>query len=290
MIALLSYVGGWRRDGLAGRLGLWGALGGALGFPFGQSLQAYHAWHRADFTTGFWQRWDPVINWWNMMETTFGLVLGAALGLGLWIHRRSIQPKEAAPDATAESRRRAGPGLWEWALALFHGALLLSGEFTDWPILGAYTELGLVMVAVPVLAVNAGRWWPFLLPLPLTLLPIVGKTLRELARQPEPWPLPVACVVFAVIPLAVAAAVAWRCAPVARRGIDVTSTGFSRVGLLVSAWTYFLLNLAFFRFPWPWEAWTTRTPNALIFSLCLAGLTWAAVHRRTPPSPAFSAP
>ena len=29
-------------------------------------------------------------NWWNMMETTFGAVMGAVLGLGLWLNRRRI--------------------------------------------------------------------------------------------------------------------------------------------------------------------------------------------------------
>ena len=43
LAGLLAYVGRWRRDGLAWRMGLWGALGGALGFPIGQCWQAFHA-------------------------------------------------------------------------------------------------------------------------------------------------------------------------------------------------------------------------------------------------------
>ncbi len=30
-------------------------------------------------------------------------------------------------------------------------------------------------------------------------------------------------------------------------------------------WFYFALNFAFFRFPWPWKPWTSRTPSAIIF-------------------------
>jgi hypothetical protein len=51
-----------------------------------------------------------------------------------------------------------------------------------------------------------------------------------------------------------------------------------RGALLVNAWTYFGLNFGFFAFPWPWEKWTTRTPSALVFAVCLAGLTLAALR------------
>jgi hypothetical protein len=37
------------------------------------------------------------------------------------------------------------------------------------------------------------------------------------------------------------------------------------------------LNFAMFRFPWPWDTWTARTPNALFFTVCLLGLTLACV-------------
>jgi hypothetical protein len=47
--------------------------------------------------------------------------------------------------------------------------------------------------------------------------------------------------------------------------------------LLVNAWLYTGLNFAFFQFPWPWQTWTARTPNALIFALCLVGLSCLAV-------------
>ena len=37
-------------------------------------------------------------------------------------------------------------------------------------------------------------------------------------------------------------------------------------------------------FPWPWETWTGRTPNGLIFTVCAIGLTVLAltVHRGEP--------
>ena len=48
----LAYVALWKKDALARNLGLWGLLGGALGFPIGQSLQAYHAWNPECFSAG----------------------------------------------------------------------------------------------------------------------------------------------------------------------------------------------------------------------------------------------
>jgi hypothetical protein len=37
------------------------------------------------------------------------------------------------------------------------------------------------------------------------------------------------------------------------------------------------LNFAFFRFPWPWETWTARTPNSLFYTVCVLGLTVACL-------------
>ena len=59
-----------------------------------------------------------------------------------------------------------------------------------------------------------------------------------------------------------------------------TGYQFTRIGLLLSTWVYFLLNYAFFRFPWPWAQWTGRTPNGIIFTVCAVGLTLAALFAR----------
>ena len=72
----MFYLGKIRGDRLAPKLALWGILGGALGFPLGQSIQAYHAWNPEIFTGGIWEDLGAV-NWWNMMETTFGAIMGA---------------------------------------------------------------------------------------------------------------------------------------------------------------------------------------------------------------------
>ena len=46
LTTLITYTGWIRKDRLACNLALWGVLGGALGFPIGQSCQAYSVWNR----------------------------------------------------------------------------------------------------------------------------------------------------------------------------------------------------------------------------------------------------
>lgn len=276
-IALIAYVGLRRRDRLAAALALWGFAGGALGFPAGQSLQAFHAWNPELFRTGFWASIDPLLNWWNFMETTFGAIAGATLGLGVWWHRQRI----ARPSTELPVTLRPG---WEWGLALVHALLLATSEFDliDWPIVGLYTELGLLLGLLPVAAIAAGRWWPYLVAFPITLLPIAGKTLRHLFLPEDAVHPPGAGIVRVVVPLvlllAVASAIAATFVRQSRSGL--TGEAFAARALRLVTWLYFGLNYAFFQFPWPWQPWTTRTPNAIVFFACAAGVTWLAwCHR-----------
>jgi hypothetical protein len=57
---------------------------------------------------------------------------------------------------------------------------------------------------------------------------------------------------------------------------------FARTALLINTWTYFSLNFAFARYPWPWQPWTPRTPNAIIFFVCAIGLTAGGLADRSP--------
>ena len=62
----------------------WGFVAGGIGFAGGQSIQAWHAWNPDALSQGWFAEYAPFINWWNTMETGFGTVMGAVLGLGLW--------------------------------------------------------------------------------------------------------------------------------------------------------------------------------------------------------------
>ena len=75
LVGAVLYVGVARGDRLALRLALFAMLGGAIGFPLGQCIQAFHAWNPQLFQTGIGKSIDP-INWWNCMETTFGATWG----------------------------------------------------------------------------------------------------------------------------------------------------------------------------------------------------------------------
>ena len=90
LAGLWFYVAAIKRDAIARNLGLFGIVFGALGFAGGQCVQAYHSWNLANFQQGWLGRIEPYMNWWNTMETIFGMVLGLGLGLGVWLHRRQL--------------------------------------------------------------------------------------------------------------------------------------------------------------------------------------------------------
>lgn len=267
---LFAYTGWRRRDPLAPRLGAWGALGGAIGFPLGQSIQATHAWHPEWFRGGIWDVLAPHINWWNMMETTFGAILGASLGLGVWIHRGRIC---ADP---IEAPGRAFPAL-AWSLLAIHLALLIGTEFLAIPVVDALYDFGLMLVFIPLVAAAAWPRWACLVILPMVAIPICGKTLRELAYKEHAigplfgWLLCVGLPLIASLALVRSL----------ERDLRASRTagGAFRPIALWAVWLFFILNFAFFRFPWPWSAWTTRTPNGLIFLFCAVVLTLGALRR-----------
>jgi len=271
LVGVIAYAGWIRRDRLARNLALWAILGGALGFPLGQSLQAFHAWNRDLFRQAWLAGFDQHINWWNMMETTFGATFGAVLAIGLWLNRKLIVAHREPVAVTIPPRV-------EWVLALIYVLALTSSEFFPVPWLEPITNLWLIMGIVPIIAVAGGRYWPYLLALPITVLPIAGKTLAQLGYKEQIISAPWGWLLYVIIPLGLTTVVAiW----FAQRAVHGQSGRvFTRGALLLATWLYFGLNYAFFHFPWPWSIWTSRTPNAIIFTVCALGLTLAAVLSR----------
>lgn len=271
LVALGAYVRLVRRDAATLRLLRWGVVGGGLGFPLGQSLQAWHAWNPEVFASGVWARLDPHINWWNTMETTFGAVMGAAVTWGAWRHRHAWAPM-TTPAVTSL------PAGFEWAGITTHVVLLVLAEFTDVPVLGRYADISLLMGVLPLALVAEGRWAPAVLALPVTLLPIAGKTVRRLVYQEQAIAPLAGWLLYGVVPLALMGAAAWW---LTRRQELEDETGRGahrdvRRALRLATWTCVALNFAFFAYPWPWAPWTTRTLHALVFFACAGVVTWVS--------------
>lgn len=276
LLGLVVYVGGIRRDWLAARMALVGVIAGGLGFPGGQSIQAFHAWHPDAFTEGLFANVARHFNWWNMMETTFGMIWGGVMALGLWLNRRWIDlPRlEDAPDEV-----RLWPP-WEVVLCVVHLILLLTAEFLRLPICGSWTaelyiEYGLVMSVLPLIGIVGGRMWPYWMLLPVVTAPIAGKTLRMMCYATDTYSLGVGWFWLIEIPIGITLCVA---AWLICRGMErMPAHRFAGVALLVTSWLFFGLNTVMFNFAWPWKEWTGRTPNQLIFLIATLALTAAAI-------------
>lgn len=112
-IAFLGYLRA-KSDGpgseLPMRFALWGALGGALGFGIGTAWLVYGPALPVN------QKWW---GWWKMMEFTFGLLLGAGLGIAAWRNR-----EQCAKTTAGDSPER---GAW-WpvvAVVIFMATMFL---------------------------------------------------------------------------------------------------------------------------------------------------------------------
>jgi hypothetical protein len=138
------------------------------------------------------------------------------------------------------------------------------------------------MCVLPMIGIAGGRVWPYFLLLPVVVSPICGKQLRNLVYSAEPqYTVAVGWVLFAMIPLAVAMITAVHLLSEQKK---YTAERFAALALLVNVWIFFGLNTTFFNFAWPWQEWTGRTPNQLIFGVCAIVLSIAAIARLSRPS------
>ncbi len=265
LVGLTAYAGLLRRDGLAVRLALWGIVAGAIGFTAGQSLQAWHAWNLDWIRQDLMPEMDPLLNWWNLMEITFGATFAAILGFGLWLNRAAIGSSMSwRPQAELT-------GAVECAFLALHVCALVAWSFYSFDHFDVYADIGFTMILLPLLACVAGRYWPYWMLMPVVMVPIAGKTIRQTSFESDflsgwiAWPL------FVCLPLAITWALSHLCA---MRSLSSKSIDFARAALLVLPWIYFGLNFVFFELPWPWQTWTGRTPSACVFLLasCLLSL------------------
>ncbi len=115
-------------------LAAWGTLGGGVGFGLGGWLNALG---RATGTT-----WD----WWKLMELTFGLLFGAALGWAAWSVRRDLMDSD-------EMLPHHGGRIWK--------VLLVAAVATACAVAGdeLRTRIGYTVAAVALLY-GASLWAP----------------------------------------------------------------------------------------------------------------------------------
>ncbi|MEZ6051495.1 MAG: hypothetical protein R3C02_08930 [Planctomycetaceae bacterium] len=275
LITLIGYARIAKGDRLALRLGLWAFVAGGIGFTLGQAIQSYHDWNREALEQGLLTHLPKNINWWNFMETGFGVVWGGILALGVGLNRHLI----ALPDDPDDVEITP---VAEWLLVILHTGSIIGHEFLVIPRLDAFMSYAITMIIIPVTCVMAGRYWPYLMSLPIIAAPIAGKTVRELCFKQQPpennLELWIGIAAYIVLPLVMMTLLA---VLLARRGQHGEGARpFARWSLLLATWVYFWLNFAFFHFPWPWipvDEWTGRTPNGLVFALCAVTLTLATL-------------
>jgi hypothetical protein len=263
LVGLIAYTGFIKKDLMARNMMLWGMLAGGIGFSLGQSVQAYHAWNVDRFQVGWLAIFEPNINWWNMMEITFGAIFGCVMALGLWCNRHHI--------ATNSSSEQIALGYkTELSLMVVHIVALAAWNFMSFSTFDWFADRALTMGLIPILAILGGRIWPYFVCLPITALPIAGKTLRQLAYRNNDISLLFGWLIYFMVPLILVTWFAIRL--IHRADKKLNGDVFCRWTLIVCTILYFALNWAFFRFPWPWSDWTGRTPSGIIFIICAAGI------------------
>jgi hypothetical protein len=239
-----------------------GFLAGGIGFAGGQLWQAGHAWFPDVYKKAFGP-WDALINWWNIMEITFGSIWGGCLAGA--VHRYKGELRDApASDAKALSPVRV------YVLAGIHVCLLYVWTFCSFPWFDAVADLGIPMTALPLLLiVSGGVRGAAIVALPLTALPIAAKTFVELCIENSRVPKTSGFAWLVILPIVMlTGAISTR---------QKLSQPLLATGLMVATLVYYGLNFAFFDFPWPWLAPTGRSHSTLMFTVdvvVLLGMIW----------------
>lgn len=279
LIGLALYARLVRGDRLALRMAIVGIIAGGLGFSGGQCTQSAHAWHpewfQKDGVLGFGASVFNRFNWWNVMETTFGVIWGAIMGFGLWLNRHLIDVSEDDDYVSL-----AAPA--ELVLACMYVMFVLVGDFgylnpdrlpvyrpefasthtfeflSYW-----YVEIGIVIAAIPLIGIAGGRMWPYMMLLVLIATPICGKTLRAVGFNPDNlWYPGLAWFCLVQMPLAWGIVIAaWLIQQCQRHR---TST-FAAITLIFTSVLYFSLNSVFWN-AWPLgppKAWSQMNPNQI---------------------------
>jgi len=287
-VGLMAYVEFVKKDRLARNIGLAGYLAG-IGFPIGQSIQAGNAWN-PDLFKFLCGSTHQFVNWWNMMEITFGTVIGLVLAIGLRLNLHLIQREESRGNLP----QIPIPSFIELIFVLFHLWLLVGSEFLlgeklfGYPIYPIVASLTAGLGIIPLVGIIGGRWWPYLFPLTMVPVTICGKTWLGFEEAFPKFPQELGLILIVSIPLILGILIAFYFST--RQDRDSTSTSFATIGLLWSGWLFFALNTVFFQFPFDLTKWGGRTHSQLIYDfqiLCITLITLSLYtrHQTRPTSP-----
>ena len=147
LIVLLVYAGLIKRDRVTFRFGVFGVVGGGLGFSVGQMLQAF-SWAHPEFA------FRPWIDWWKVMELTFGFVGGVFIALAaLTTPRQALRSDAPEPKSTPLVVEWLGMGVW---------VLMVVGYFVREPVTSLLAALPFVAGIVALSGLLFGRYWPWI--------------------------------------------------------------------------------------------------------------------------------
>ncbi len=288
-LGLMAYITFIKQDRLARNIGFTGYLAG-IGFPLGQLIQAGHAWHK-DLSQKILGSYDPLINWWNMMEITFGTVIGIVMAVGLWLNRDLLpNARSNSLDSVQEEPPITLPTLVEILLIVLHFWLLVGTEFligVESPLLYLYlmtASLTAGMGIIPILGTVGGRWFPYLVPFPIVSVVICGKTWLRFQEDYPQASIAQSLLLIVALPLTISTLLASHFS--SRRHAPHSTAKLAAVGLLWNAALFFSLNTVFFQFPFDWLHWTDRTHSQIIYTahLVLIGVAATWLYSRAAPN------
>lgn len=186
LAGLIAYLAVVRSDRFAVGMALFGIAGGGLGFPLGECLQACGV-HGAPFGLKA-QKW---LDWWKVMEVSFGCIAGAALGLGWLVLEPSAGRVWVIRPETSLGTEVALLGAWSaWLVAAEGGWRLANGVW----------EASFVATIIPTVFAFAGWVAPSFVVGPLLLLVSGDNVVRRwtnetgLAQPNRAWAVLVAAV------------------------------------------------------------------------------------------------
>ncbi len=172
---LLTYARFVKKDRITFRFGVYGSAGGALGFALGQIFQAY-SWNHPAIALRPW------LEWWKVMEMTFGFVGGCAIALA------ALKTKRTELSDDVKMLERPLP-ISEW-LGISLWLFIMLAYFSRHPwgdTLGVFPFISGILVFA---GLHSGRWWPWIVVgvmIPLSTGLITGTEVMMVYTRDTGW-------------------------------------------------------------------------------------------------------